>query len=235
MKQMLRIGAVCFIVAVACVALLTANADAQSYTTSRPGGRAGTWDFFMPLTYNPSANWSGGQGSSVDLDPTWGFGFGFGYNIGDHFQINGLFSWSARNYTAKVIGAPPAAGLPANYSNTLYTSTFSVNGVFYLLSGDISPFVAGGIGITYLDSSIPTSLGAGQPVCWWDPWYGYVCSNSAPTKTESDVSYNAGIGIRFDFGRSFSLQPGYYKAWLDRGSKGTPDIDIYRLDFIFRM
>ena len=230
MKRMLRISAACFIVAIACFALLTANADAQSYTTSRPGGRAGTWDFFMPLTYNPTSNWTGQGGSTVDLDATFGFGFGFGYNISDHFQVNGLFSWSARNYDAKIVNLD---GTTSRYANTLYSSTFSLNGIFYLLPGDISPFISGGLGVTYIDTNIPT--GIGSTVCWWDPWYGYVCQNGTPTKTESDISYNVGFGIRFDLGRQFALQPSWNRVWLDRGNNRTPDFDVYRLDFVFRM
>ena len=59
MKKMLGMSVTCLIVAIACVAVLAADADAQVYTTSRPGGRAGTWDFFMPLTYNPGFSWHG--------------------------------------------------------------------------------------------------------------------------------------------------------------------------------
>jgi opacity protein-like surface antigen len=233
MRQMLRISATCLIVVIVGVAVLTTDADAQAYMTSRPGGRAGSWDFFMPLTYNPSTSWNGEGGSGVDLNATWGFGFGFGYNISDHFQMNGLFSWSARNYNATIVNA--TTGEATRFGNTLYSSTFSLNGVFYLLEGDITPFVSGGAGITYLDTNIPTGLGG--TACWWDPWYGYVCSSSYPTKTESDVSYNVGIGVRFDLNRQFSLQPSYNKTWIDisRASGGMPDVDIWRLDFIFRM
>jgi hypothetical protein len=232
MKQMLRIGALFLIVAIVCVAVIATDADAQSYTVSRPGGRAGTWEFFMPLTYNPPWTINGQGGSKVDLDATWGFGFGFGYNLSDHFQLNGLFSWSARNYNATLVEDP--SGTPRKYGSTEYSSTFSLNGIFYLLSGDISPFVSGGAGITYIDTSIPTGFG-GTPTCWWDPWYGYVCSDGYPTKTETDMVYSLGLGVRFDLNRQFSLQPSYNKAWIDMGSRGTPDFDVWRLDFIFRM
>jgi len=232
MKKMFGISVTCLIVAIACVAVLAADADAQVYSTSRPGGRAGTWDFFMPLTYNPGFTWHGEGGSSVDLDTTWGFGFGFGYNFTDHFQLNGLFSWAARNYTATYV---PGTG-PAKYSNTEYSSTFSLNGIFYLLSGDISPFIQAGVGWTYIDTSIPSGPSSGGG-CWWDPWYGYVCNNYYPTKTQSDWSYSAGVGVRFDIARQFALQPSYNKAWinLNNSGGGSPYFDIWRLDFIFRM
>jgi len=234
MKQTPRISAVFLIVAIVCTVVLIADADAQSFTTVRPGGRGGTWDFFMPLTYNPPETWNGQGGSKLDLDATWGFGFGFGYNFNDHFQLNGLFSWSARNYTATYVDTTPITGGTKRYSNTEYSSTFGLNGIFYLLPGNISPFVSGGIGWTYIDTSIPTGPSSGS--CWWDPWYGYVCSSYYPTKTQSDWSYNFGIGVRFDLNRQFSLAPSYNRAWIElNNSSGTPYVDIWRLDFIFRM
>jgi hypothetical protein len=230
MKQMLRISAACLIVAIVCVGVIPTDADAQSYTVSRPGGRGGTWEFIMPLTYLPPWTMDGQQGSKVDLDATWGFGFGFGYNLSDHFQMNGLFSWSARNYDATLVNTD---GTTRRFGSTEYSSTFSLNAIYYLLPGNISPFVSGGAGITYVDTSIPT--GVGTTTCWWDPWYGYVCNEGYPTKTETDIVYNVGLGVRFDLNRSFSLQPSYNKAWIDMGSRGTPDFDVWRLDFIFRM
>ncbi len=236
MKQMLRVSVTCLIVAIACVGVLAVDADAQTYTASRPGGRAGTWDFFMPLSYNPAWDYDGFSGAKANLDATWGFGFGFGYNFSDHFQLNGLFSWSARNYTATLSSVTPVPGQPAKYSNTEYSSTFSINGIFYILPGNVSPFVTAGAGLTYVDTGIPTGFGGGT-TCWWDPWYGYVCGSSYPTKTETDVSYSLGLGIRFDLSRQFSLQPSYNRAWLEinNSTSGTPSFDIYRLDFIFRM
>jgi hypothetical protein len=216
---------------IAGVVLFAPVADAQSYTVSRPGGRAGTWEFFMPLTYNPSWTIKGQGGTSVDLNETWGFGFGFGYNLSDHFQMNGLFSWSARNYNATLVNTD---GTSRKYGNTEYSSTFSLNGIYYLLSGDITPFVSGGIGWTYIDTNIQT--GAGSTTCWWDPWYGYVCSGGYPTKTETDWSYSVGVGVRFDLNRQFSLQPSYNKAWVNfDNATGSTYFDIWRLDFIFRM
>jgi opacity protein-like surface antigen len=231
MKFSLRLGGALLLVLVLFTLGMSNIAHAQSYTVSGPEGRAGSWEFFMPLTYNPSTTINSQGGSSVDLDPTWGFGIGFGYNFNDHFQMNGLFSWSARNYTAKAVQSD---GTTRSYSNTTYLSTFSVNGIYYFLKGKINPFVSGGLGITYIDTSIQT--GPSNGTCWWDPWYGYVCSTYYPTKTQSDFTYGFGLGVRFDLNPKFSLQPSYNKAWVDiNNASGTPDFDIWRLDFIFRM
>jgi opacity protein-like surface antigen len=219
------------IIVIACVAVLAASADAQSYTTSRPGGREGHWEFYLPLTYADSATIEGEGGSSVKINGDWGFGFGFGYNLTDRFQLNGLFNWNSRTYDATLVDSTG----PQRYSNWLETSTLSLNGIFYLLDGDITPFVSGGIGYTYVDTNIQNGVASGG--CWADWYWGWVCGTYVPTKTENDISYNAGIGIRFDLDRKFSLQGSYNKAWIDIGKAagGMPEFDSWRLDFIFRM
>ena len=231
MKRGMIIRLSLLFVVMAGAVLFAPVAEAQGFTTVRPGGRGGTWDFYLPLTYAESATINGQGGSSVDINADWGFGFGFGYNVNDHFQVNGLFNWNSRSYDAKVI---TDTGATQRYSNYLDTSNISLNGVYYLMKGDITPFVSGGVGITYVDSNIQNGPASGS--CWYDPWWGYVCSSYVPTKTENDISYNAGVGVRFDANRQFSLQGSYNKTWIDMSkASGTPDFATWRLDFIFRM
>jgi len=212
-------------------AIIPGPADAQSYTAVRPGGRAGSWEFTLPLLYADSARINGQGGASVDINADFGFGFGFGYNFTDNIQLNGIFTWSSRSYDATTVNTD---GTTRKYSNYMDTSTFSLNGVYYFLSGNINPFISAGVGITYVDTNIQS--GTGSTSCWYDPWWGYVCSSYVPTKTENDVSYNAGIGVRYDANRQFGLQLGYYKTWIDMSkASGTPEFDTWRLDFIFRM
>jgi len=220
------------IVSIVCIMELAAPAGAQQYTTIRPDGRGGSWEFFLPVTYSDTTTIDGQGGSSVRLNNDWGFGFGFGYNFTDNIQMNGMLSWSYRSYDATAIDAN--TGKAKQYSNYMDSTTLSLNGVYYFLNGKVSPFVAAGIGYTFMDSNIPS--GTGSSSCWWDPWYGYICSSYYPTKTEEDFSYNAGLGVRFDVNRSFSTQIGYYKMWIDVSkAKTTPEFDIVRVDFIFRM
>ena len=214
-------------------AIMPDPSDAQGYTTVRPGGRGGNWEFYLPLSFADSATINGQGGSSADINADWGFGFGAGYNVNDHFQVNGMINWNSRSYVATYVTTTPTEGT-GKYSNYMDTSTLSLNGVYYLLNGDITPFVSVGVGITYVDTNIQT--GPGSTYCWYDWVWGYVCTSSAPTKTENDISYNAGIGVRFDVNRQFSLQGSYNKTWIDFSkASGTPDFDSWRMDLIFRM
>ena len=204
-------------------------AGAEEYTTIRPGGRGGTMEFILPLIYTDSTMIKGQGGSSLQINSDWNTGFGFGYNINDHFQVNGLFTWSSRSYDATVVKTD---GTTRRYSNYMDTSNFAVNGVYYLLEGQFTPFISAGIGYAFVDTNIQN--GPPTDTCWWDPWYGNVCTSYVPTKTESDWSYNAGIGIRYDVNRSFALQGSYNKMWIE-ADKVKPDFDMFKIDFIFRM
>ncbi|MEE9303853.1 MAG: outer membrane beta-barrel protein [Thiotrichaceae bacterium] len=193
--------------------------------------RAETWEFYIPLSYADDANFSGKQGSSIDINEDFGFGLGFGYNFTDRFQLGGLFNWNSRSYDATVV---LDNGSTQQYSNFMETSTISMNGIFYLLEGDITPFVSGSIGYTFIDTNIQDGPPTG--VCWWDPWWGYVCTEYVPTRTESNLSYGAGLGVRFDINEDFSMQCSYNKSWIDiDNASETLDFDTWRLDFIFRM
>ena len=192
--------------------------------------RAETWEFYIPINYAEDARFSGQQGSSIEINEDVGFGFGFGYNFTDRFQLGGLFNWNSRSYDATVI---EDNGTPHQYGNYLETSTISMNGLYYLLDGDITPFVSGSLGYTFIDTNIQNGPASG--LCWWDPWWGYVCTEYVPTRTESDLSYGAGLGVRFDINRNFSMQFSYNKSWVEiDNATGTPDFDSWRLDFVFR-
>jgi len=231
MKQVLKSAAACMVIGILFFSVLAVAADAQEFASIRPSGRAGNFEFYLPLSYMAPATVKGEGSSEADFDATVGFGFGYGYNFNDHFNLSGEFDWSSRNYEATVVNTN---GSTQKYNNTMYSSTFLLKGIYYLLSGNIAPFVSGGIGMTYIDTNIPNGPSSGT--CWWDPWYGYVCNSYVPTKTEWDVSYSAGVGVRFDINRSFSMQPSYNKTWVDFSkASGIPDIDVWRLDFIFRL
>jgi len=221
----------CLVVIFAVLMFALSVAEAQGLSPVYMEGRGGKWEMFIPLSYVNSSTISGQNGSHADINSDWGLGFGGGYNVNDNFQINGTFTWAYRSYEATIVQSD---GASKKYNNFMDSATLSMNGVFYLLKGNITPFVSGGVGFTYVDTNIPTS--PSSTVCYWDPWWGYVCGGYAPTKTENDLSYNAGVGVRYDVNRKFGMQAGYYKMWIDYSKAGSmPDFDSWRFDFIFRL
>jgi opacity protein-like surface antigen len=200
-----------------------------SLVRAQGSSRAGTLEFILPITYSPSTSFDGEGGSSAKLNSDLGMGLGLGYNINDHLQLGGLITWSSRSYNATLINTD---GTSRNGSGTMDSATIGLNATYFFMPSGFTPFVTGGIGSTFTDSNIPTGPGSTQ--CWWDPWYGYICNSYTPTKTQTAFSYTAGVGVRFDINRIFSLQGSYNKMWIDY-SKGTPEIDGWKIDFVFRM
>ncbi len=219
---------VCTVVVVWSSMPMTVGAGGSSFLQT--SDRKRTWDFYLPLIYTAGAKIDGQQGAGVDIDDGFGLGFGVGYNFGDHLQLGGLFNWSSRSYEATAVGED---GSTNRYSNKLETSTIAINGTYYILDSNITPYVSGMIGYTFADTNIQNA--PASDYCWYDPWWGYVCTEYVPTKTEDGMSYGAGLGIRFDISRQFSMQGSYNKTWIDfDNAAGTSDFDTWRLDFIFR-
>lgn len=195
--------------------------------------RAGKWEFTLQPQYTDSASLTGGNGSRADIDGAWAFGFGLNYNFNNHLSLGGDLYWSEADYRATVAPAAGNPGSPNTLSGTLQTSSIRMNATWNFLSTNFTPFVTGGVGSTYVDSNIPN--GPPSNVCWWDPWYGYYCGSVVPTKSDTYLSYNTGIGLRWDVDRSFFLRGIVIRQWIDvGGALGTPSMDQYRIDFGFK-
>jgi hypothetical protein len=191
--------------------------------------RAGTWEFVLPITYAPSNSFDGQGGSSANLNSNLGLGVGFGYNVSNQFQMSGTFNWANRSYNATIVDSN---GARSQASGTLYSSAFNLNGTFFMTQGPVAPFVTAGIGSVFIDTNIPN--GKPSTGCWYDPWLGYICNTYTPTKTGSAVSYNAGLGLRWELTRAVALQGAFNETWIDyNGSK--PQLDGWSIAIVFKM
>jgi hypothetical protein len=56
-----------------------------------------------------------------------------------------------------------------------------------------------------------------------------------PTHSETDLSYNAGAGLRWDSPQRFFVRAMVSRQWIDvGGSVGQPGFTIYRADIGYR-
>lgn len=224
-KRMLVV--VC-VLATACITIpATAGAEGGAI---RQADRAKSWDFAFDIIYAGETTIDGEGGSKADINDDFGIGLGVGYNFNNHFKLDGYFNWNSRSYDATVVRND---GSKYQYGNSVDITTIGLNGTYYILDKNFTPFVSGTVGYTWVDTNIPN--GPPQGYCWYDPWWGYTCSSYVPTKTQSNWTYGGGLGVRYDFNRSFSMQCSYNKNWIDLDTSGTTDFDIWRMDFIFRM
>jgi opacity protein-like surface antigen len=194
-------------------------------------GRAGTWEAGFTVFDASSQNWSGGESSSINVDGDWGFGFIGGYNFTDHLAVLGEVAWYSPDYDATI--EIDGSGELQTLRGSLDVSTFQVKGVYYLLEGDLSPFIEAGAGWTRIDTNIidgPPTTG-----CWWMwPW-GYVCSNFYSTYADTRVSYAAAVGVRWDLTPDMLAKASWGVLEVDTsGDAEDANLDIIRLDFLWK-
>ena len=206
--------------------MLTVDSDrSESY-------RKGRWEFILSPQYTLAKNLGFDGGTTAKINDTFGFGFQAGYNLNNHWNLAGLFSWSHPDYQAVVQPAAGNSSSARSSSGTLETSTFAFAVTYHFLAGPLTPYIDANVGGTYIN----TDIAAGPPVvgCYWDPWYGNVCGGVQPTKSDTYLSYGVGGGLRWDVNRWFLLRAGVRQQWIDLSHTGTPSFTTFKLDFGFK-
>jgi len=210
---------------------ISMNADAAFLDS-----RAEKWEFFLAPQISNTKLLQFENGAEADINKRSSLGFGFGYNMNRHIELTVLFSSSNSNYTGtRIIDNDPALQEPPNgpqkFTSNLYTSTLDFGFTYNFLSGPLTPYVSANIGSTYVDSGVPT--GNIITGCWWDPWWGYICTPQAQTYTSTVINYGAGVGLRYDFNRKLYIKGGVARNYLDINSSNTPDFTTYQFIFGF--
>lgn len=195
-----------------------ATADAQS--------REGSWEFTLGGAFQLSNDIDGEGGSTLQTDDAFGLGLGGAYNFNERLSAGFGFQWYGVDYDANVVQDDGSTlGITGSYDvwNT------SANLTYNFMDGAFTPYVGAGIGWTWIDTNIPNGLPSTG--CWWDPWWGYVCYSSYPTKTEDAFSYQATVGLRYAFNPTTFMRFGYTAQWMDfSGAESTPQFDVLMLE-----
>jgi opacity protein-like surface antigen len=199
-------------------------AHAQFESTA---SREGLWEYSLQTRYITSSDFDGSGGSRVSIDDDLGWGFGFGYNITNQFNLGLNFSWRAVSYVATIVDdADPQNS--AQYSNWLDTGSMMLNGEYTILRTRIAPYVSGSIGWMVIDTNIYADS---EYACWWDPWWGYVCSGYDLSYGDDVASWGLGAGVRLELTDNAFLRVGYEHGWID--SNTFDGKDMFRLDIGF--
>lgn len=227
--RLLRLGRTLMSVSLLCAVpgVVFAQSDQGSFA------RAGSWDFMLHPQYLEGTEVKFEGGSKADIENDWGFGFGMNYNYSQRLALGFDFSWNDSNYTATRILDNPQ-NEEVKVGGTLQSTVLAFNANYYFTDGKLAPFVAGTLGWTFLDSNIPS--GPSESVCWWDPWYGYICGSYTPTKSTDEFGYGIGAGLRWDVTRSFFVRGSVMEYWVSV-EKATDDVTATtaRIDFGFSL
>jgi opacity protein-like surface antigen len=169
-------------------------------------------------------------GTTADIDGGVGFMLGVAYHYTDHLQFGSTFTYDQKDYDAEIVRTDDD-GEPidtAAASGSLDAMTLMFDVAYNILTGPLTPFVAGSVGWTWVDTNIidaPPDIG-----CWWDPWYGYICNTYQPTYEATPFAYGAAAGVHAELGERFYLEGSYNYLWVDFSNAGTQGFDGFRLN-----
>ena len=140
--------------------------------------RAGSWETELGVIFQNSsdADFEGGTSADFDSDVSWLFGVSYHYT--DQLQFGGTLSFGTTDYDADIAADVNGDEQPEGFvsvSGDLEFLTLMGNATYNFLPGQFSPFVTGAIGWSWVDTNIATE--PPQAGCWWDPWWGYVCTH----------------------------------------------------------
>jgi opacity protein-like surface antigen len=193
----------------------------------------GTSEFYAAPVFTDGKSYSFPGGSSARTDTGYGFTLGFAHRFNPRVTGAIELEWGNTDYRATV---QPGTGNPnpaATVNGRIDSGTVRFLGTYHFMSGPFTPFVTGGLGWTYIDTNIPSGLP--ENVCWFYPWIGEVCTSVTPTHSTTKFSYNAGGGLRYDWGPNYFVRGLLNVQWVDfGGTVGSTDWTQYRIDFGLR-
>ena len=198
-----------------------------------PGSRKGQWQISLIPSYTSSEAATFEGGATADINSHSGFAIGIGYNFSDYLELDLDIGSANGNYTGTRI-LDDGSQTPQKYNGSFYTSHMNLGLTYNFMASRLTPFVKGNLGLTYVDSGIPTgNIGS---VCWWDPWWGYFCGPVAETYTASELSYGADLGLRFDITRNVFLKGSAGKSYIDFDKSSSTGFTVYKftIGFSFR-
>jgi opacity protein-like surface antigen len=193
--------------------------------------REGTFEFGVQLSNVSGEQVTGNGGSYVDVSNDNAIGVVGGFNLTNRFQIGGEMTWADPAYTASRRLDP--SGTTVGFSSELDIGSLLFKGTFNFLEGAFTPYVEAGYGWVQIDSNIadgPPTTG-----CWWDPWWGYVCTSWYETYEDTRTAYTYSVGLRWDIADEFGLRASYGITEMD--AKNSPEdisLDVVRLDFFWK-
>lgn len=197
---------------------------AQNY-----GSREGRGEVSFLASYQNSQDESFEGGAGLAIDDSVGWGFSFGWNWTSKVNLSYSFMVNKPDYSAVIV---PDGEAPQTVDHELSKYSHHFNGTYHFLDGNITPFVTGGIGWTQLDSNIADGLP--EVGCWWDPRWGYVCYQDWDTYSETEFTYNLGVGVRWDINSNLFSRAAYTREFISvKGGDLNFDMATLEIGWMF--
>lgn len=197
------------LVAALFAALVAQTAPAQDFTP-----RGATDEYSLNLLVVGSKRYAFEGGAAARNEGGAGIGASLARNLNNHLALGAEVTFSQFDYRASVAPGAGNAGAGYDVDGNMETIALRLQATWYLLSGRITPFLTGAVGVNFLDPEFAANAPANA--CWAYPWHGQVCSAAAPKTTLTRFAYGAAIGLRVDLPR----KQGFIRAlvggeWID--------------------
>ncbi|WP_168203195.1 outer membrane beta-barrel protein [Marinobacter fonticola] len=193
--------------------------------------RTAAWDLSVHLLGNFHESSKGSNGSSLNIDSSVGLGLGGGYNFSEHLKLGAELSFLSPDYTANIT---VDGGAQQKIESEMEVFNGHLYGAWNFLEGPLTPYVRAGLGWTYVNSNI-VSNEVPMGVCWWDPWWGYICSGFYDTYDDTRFSYGGGLGMRYELDNQYYIQGGVDRYEMSgEGLGASPNFELWRLEFGWR-
>jgi hypothetical protein len=183
--------------------------------------RGGSNEYSLNLLVAGSKHYAFDGGAAARNDGGVGIGGSLVRNLRNHFAVGADVTFTQFDFRASA--APGAGNAAAGFDaeGSMEGVALRLHATWYLLARRATPFVTAGLGANFLDAEFGSNPPANA--CWIYPWYGQVCSATAPATTLTRLGYSAGAGLRVDLPRD----QGFIRVllggeWIDFSEASSP-------------
>ena len=223
-----RVRIVAHVAAIGCAMVFATNAA----HAQRNAERAETFEFGVQVANVSGEALSGLHGAAIDVSNDTAIGIVGGYNFSSRFAIVGELVWADPSYVV-TRALDDGSGILDSASAELDVGMLMFKAVFNFIDGPFTPFVEAGAGWVRVDSNIVD--GAPTTGCWWDPWWGYVCTSFYETYADTRTGYTYAAGIRWDVSSDVLLRASYGLTEMDSNyASEDVELDELRVEFAWK-
>ena len=147
----------------------------------------------------------------VKMDDTGLGGFGVAFHFNDYISIHGDFMFGNATFSGNFPGENSGQNTFVKQDAFIQTGRFNVD--YNIINRRLTPFITAGIGYQYLETELHNLPEVGY--CWWDPWWGYICDVSHPYASQTDFTWNAGAGVRWNVTDNILVKAMVGGNWLE--------------------
>jgi opacity protein-like surface antigen len=158
-------------------------------------------------------------------------GFGMAYHFNQFISLRGDFMFGNADFSGDL---PLDTGGTIHIKQDAFIQTGRLNVDYNIINRRITPFLTAGIGYQYLETELHRA--PYYSYCYWDPWWGYICTTDHPSAWETDFTWNVGGGLRWNITEGLFIKAMVGANWIeyDNTSGITTQIEgIFAIGWMF--